>query len=362
MAMDGFAGGSFPASGASTQILREDLLDAAINLDKEKSAATFLAIPKTVANGITHEWLLDQLPATSTAGTSEGATWASGGVTGRTRLANSVQTFYRTFQVTMDMLTYSLKGRAPSVDNEYEHQVENFLLVQAQSMNARIVAKGTDASAVFVTDSTAVGLMAGFRGFQLTATADPSGGVQGTAAATNALSHNVSGAWSRTRFLQLHEAMFRLGANPNTLIVGPGVKADITNDILGEVAQSSNASASSIYGIPTVVRQMHTDSSGTEFTQDIQFIRTDYGRVAILVDRFVPEGTTSATNARGSTGVSGAAVFLIDRSKTRLAFWRPLKHYPLPPDGDRMRGYVHAGATLEAQHPNTIGVLYNITT
>lgn len=350
------AAGLYPAPATSTQILREDLLDAVINLDKNKKAAVFLAAPKTVANGLVHEWLIDQLPSTSTSGAVEGNDWASGAVTARTRLYNTVQTFRRDFAVSLDSVEYSLKGRAPGVSNEYEHQVENFLLATEQSIDARMVAAGTAVAAASATAATDTARAGALRNWQVSSTGTV--GVATAAAATNAVMIHIGGAWSRTKFLALHEYMFNLGADPDTLAVDSGVKADITNDILGEVAAATGqpANASAIYGTPQVIRQVHTDASQTEFNADIQYLRTDYGRVAILVDRFIPQAAT-ATNS-----LAGGAFFLYERSKVRVAFWRPLRHYPLPPTGDAMKGYVHSGATFELQHPNTLGVGYNITT
>ena len=171
---------------------------------------------------------------------------------------------------------------------------------------------------------------------------------------------NVSGAWSRSAFMALHEAMYKLCADPDTLAVDPGVKLDIVTDIMGEVAQSTGqpANASAMYGIPAVVRQQYVNTSTTDFSQDIQFMRTPFGRVAVLVDRFIPsEATPIATNA-----VSGGAAFLYERSRLRIAFWRPMRHYSIPPGGDSARGYVHTAATLELLHPNTVGVVYGLTT
>lgn len=347
---------SFPAAQASTIIYREDLMDVVMNLDIEKKAAVFLAAPKTTANGMTHEWELDELPVTSTAGNVEGADWASSSMTARTRLGNAVQTFKFNFGVSLDSVEYSIKGRAPGVKHEYNHQVGNYLQTLEQSIDATIVRNASVASVQATNATNATALMAGFRGYQVTTTA--AAGSAQSAAVTNVCMVNVSGAWSRARFLALHEFMFNFGASPNTLAVDPGVKADITNDILGEVAQSTGqpANASAVFGIPTVVRQLHTDASATEYTADIQFLRTDYGRVAVLVDRFIPQAATATTTT------AGGAFFLYDRSKVRVAFWRPIRHYPLPPNGDSMRGYVHAGATVEFLTPRAVGVGYNVTT
>jgi hypothetical protein len=152
--------------------------------------------------------------------------------------------------------------------------------------------------------------------------------------------------------------MFGLGADPDTLAVDPGVKTDITLDVLGEVASATGqpANASAIFATPVTLRQMHMDQSQTEFTQDIQFMRTPFGRIAVLVDRFIPTAATS------TDATIGGAFFLYERARLRVAFWRPLRHYPLPPTGDAAKGYVHGGVTLEVLHPQTIGVGYNVTT
>jgi len=335
-------GAGVPAPGAESN--REDLLDFVLNLDKEKAAAVFVAAPKTVANGMNHEWLTEGLPATATGGRLEGNDWGSATATmsARTRLANAVQTLQFDFSVSMDQVEYSRKGRTPGVANEYEHQVQNHLLVLEQSVDARAVALGTSVASVSASASSVSALMGAIRNWQTSATA-ATGTLQSGANVNYSL--NISGAWSRARYLQLHEAMFTAGANPNTLAVDPGVKSDITTDILGEDATAGR------------VRQVHFDSSQTEFTQDIQYMRTDYGRVAILVDRFIPTAALSTANA-----LAGGAFFLYDRAKVRFAFWRPMRHYPIPPTGDYFKGYVHCGVTLEELHPKTVGIGYNVTT
>lgn len=335
-----YAAGGYP-SLASGIYLREDLIDLVQNLDKEKEAAVFMAIPKTVANGLVHSWEIDTIPATATGGSVEGEDWVSAAITGRTRLNNAVQNFKYNIGVSLDALEYSLKGQAPGVANEYEYQIKRHLLALEQSLDARVVALGTAVASASAAASGDIARMGALRGFQASSTG--ASGVAESAAATNCCMIHIGGAWSRTRFLALHEFMFNQGANPNTLAVDPGVKADITLDVLGE----SGA---------TAIRQLHFDNSSTEFTQDIQFLRNDFGRVAVLVDRFIPTAAT-ATNS-----LAGGAFFLFDRSAVRLAFWRPMRHYPLPPTGDHMRGYVHAGATLEVLAPRQLGVGYNITT
>ena len=312
-----------------------------MNLDKNKEAAVFMSISKTTSNGQVHSWELDTLPATSTGGSLEGEDWASAALSARVRMNNAVQNFKFNVGVSLDALEYSLKGQAPGVGNEYQHQINRYLMALEQSVDARTVALGTSVASASAGASSTTALMGALRSFQVSATA--AAGSAESAAVTNCCQINVLGASSRARFLALHEFMFNQGANPDTLVVDPGVKGDITNDILGEAAS-------------TAIRQVHFDNSASEFTQNIQFLRTDYGRVAVLVDRFVPTAAT-ATNS-----LAGGAYFLFDRAQVRLAFWRPIRHYPLPPNGDHMRGYVHTGATIEVLSPRALGVGYNVTT
>jgi uncharacterized protein DUF5309 len=335
-----YAGGGFQAA-ASGIYLREDLIDVVQNLDKNKEAAVFMSIGKTTSNGMIHSWELDTIPATATGGSVEGEDWASAALSARIRLQNAVQNFKFNVGVSLDSLEYSLKGQAPGVGNEYQHQISRHLMALEQSVDARIVAAGTTVASASSTGSGSTALMGTLRSFQVSATA--AAGSAESAAVTNCCQINIAGAWSRSRFLALHEFMFNQGANPDTLVVDPGVKGDITNDILGESAA-------------TGIRQVHFDNSASEYTQNIQFMRTDYGRVALLVDRFVPTAAT-ATNS-----LAGGAYFLFEKAAVRLAFWRPIRHYPLPPNGEAARGYVHTGATIEVLSPRALGVGYNITT
>ncbi len=345
-----------------TESNREDLIDVAINLDRQKKAAVFLAAPKTVCNGLNHDWLVDTLPATSTAGAVEGNDWsvttASGTAMARIRLSNSVQTFVSGFAVSKDQVEYSLKGMTPAVANEYEHQVERFLLAIEQSVDARIVASGAAVSAVSASASGASAVFAAIRAWHASASAATgsvtTAGVTGNFIGASKI--NVSGSWSRTAFISLHQAMYALGADPDTLAVEPGIKQALVLDIMGETASATGqpANASAIYGVPPVVRQLYQQNLD-EFQQDIQFMRTPFGRVAVLVDRFIPTSASATTNA-----VSGDAAFLYERARLRVAFWRPMRHYPLPPTGDAIKGYVHTGVTLEVLHPGTVGTLYNL--
>jgi len=262
------------------------------------------------------------------------------------RINNAVQTFASGLSVSMDQVEYSRKGQTPGVANEYEYQVERFLLAIEQSMDARAVALGTGVSVNSASASNATARFRAIRGWHATVSAAT--GAVTTAAVASAGSGvsriNASGAWRNSDFLLLHESMYLLGGDPDTLAVDQGVAMDIADAVLGST------------GATSVLRQVYTKDNDSEFARDVQFMRTPFGRVAVLIDRFIPQAAI-VTDA-----ISGGAAFVYERARLRFAFWRPMRHYPLPPTGDSVKGYVHAGVTLEPLHPQTIGVIYNLST
>lgn len=313
-----------PAIGAEGN--REDLSDLIENLDKEKVAATFLTLPKTTTNSLLHEWLIDTLAATATAGAVEGDDWAAATLASRTRLGNVVQAIRRDFAVSFDQVKMSQNGQTAGVPNEYEYQVGKKLMEVTQSFDARIVANSTAVGSNAGNTSTPR-LMAALRAFS-----------------SSAVTGSLSGSFTLASLMGIHETMFGAGARPNTLVCSHGVKADITNALLA----SPTATGTHI---------MYTQPSSQVYDQSVEYIRTDFGRMAIVVDIFVPQLSATAAAA-----IDSAAYFVFDSSKIRLAQFRPLRHYPLPPNGDSFRGYVHGSMTLEVLHPSCLGWVHQVTT
>lgn len=312
-----------PAAG--TEGNREDLLDLITNLDKEKVAATFHALPKTTTNSLLHEWLIDVLAAaTNTAGADEGADFSAAALSGRTRFANAVQSFRSDFAVAFDQVKLSQNGITAGVPNEYEYAVGKKLMEVTQSMDARVVALGT--SVASNAGTTAVKrLMGALRAFS-----------------ASAVTLSTTGAFTITDLLNIQERMFGAGARPDTLVCSHGVKADITRAIMNDSG---------------VGRVSYNQPTQGAYDLNVEYIRTDFGRLAIITDIFVPQGSASA-----AAEIDSNAYFVFDRSKVRLAFFRQLRHYPLNPNGDAFRGYVHGSMTLEVLHPSALGIHTQVTT
>ena len=316
------------ATGAlATGGTREDLSDLLVILSPDDTPAVTM-LPKSTTQGLLHEWMTDVLSGTATAGVTEGDDFAASPLSARVRYGNVVQSFRKDFLVSNDQQQLAANGRTVGTGNEYDFQVGKSLKEIKRNIDARIWAQG----------SATVGSATGATG-----TARRMAAVRGWFATE--IQSNISGAFATASFLNLHETMYTEGADPDTLFVSPGVKADVSRTLLNDA------------GLARV--QWQGAVSDKTYAPIVDIIQTDFGRLAVVPDRWVPQSASTA--ASGVSG-DGASLFLIEKAKVRLAFFRPPKHYPLPPSGDSVRGFCLAALTVEVLHPSAVGVGYNVTT
>lgn len=158
--------------------------------------------------------------------------------------------------------------------------------------------------------------------------------------ATGGVTASVGGAFATAGFYKIQEAQWTAGIKAGTLVVSGGVKLDLSRTLLADSTLSS-------------VRNTDTVQNG-EYGPVIEVLRTDLGRVACLVDRWMPQATATAANLW-----EAPAYALLDTSRIRLAYWRQLRPYSLPPSGDNMRAYMQASLTVEVMNPLAIGLGLN---
>lgn len=314
--------------GQSNAATREDLSDLVAILSPDDTPAVTM-LPKTTTQGLLHEWMTDVLSATATAGADEGADFVASALSGRTRYNNVVQIFRKDIMVSNDEQQLAANGKTVgSGGNEYNYQVGKGLKEIKRNINARIWANGSSTVASITGATNAVRRMAAVRAWS-----------------ASAILTDVSGGFATGSFLNLHETMYSEGADPDTLFVSPGVKADVSRTLLND---------------GNLARVQWQDPLGANrYAPVIDIIQTDFGRLAVVPDRWIPQ--SGATAASASAG-QGGAYFLVEKSKLRLAFFRPPKSYPLPPGGDSVRGFVLAALTLEVLHPSAIGLGVNVST
>lgn len=326
----------YSGSGVSASVIgtREDVSNLLTMIDPDE-AMTLAVLARTTTAGLRHEWMTDVLAATSTAGAIQGDDWSGTSLTPRTRYWNFVQWFRKDYAITNDEIELSRRGQIIGVSDEARYQAGK----AGQEVNRNIDARFWSNTTAFGSASggnTATSLMANFRAF----------------ASANGISTSQGGAFSTAALYALHETMWATGAKPDTIFVSPGVKVDISRTLLGDIGYATSVPSGGL----GLVRNSDAVSGG-EYGPVIEFVRTDFGRLAIVVDRWIPQATaTTATLA------DSAAWFLVEKAKLRVAWWRPIRPYPVANTGDSIKAYVLGACTVEVLHPSCLGQAYNVTT
>lgn len=303
----GFSGGSAN---------REDLLDVITTIDPWDTPF-YSSAPKVNAMHTTHEWLVDAYAATATGGALEGGAFSADASLGRTRLTNWTQIFRREVSVADTQRAVNPAG----IRDEYEYQVMKRTREIARNIESRIFTIGA---------TTATG---GSGTIRIMKTLSDFGLFSATFSA-------ALGSANFSAILNLHEQIYTAGGNPDALYLSPGVKADFTQTMFA----SGSATA----------RQITLTQNERRIIQNIDVFESDFGLLAIIPDRFVPQ--FSAT-AQGNGGI-----FMLERSKAKIATLRPVKHTPMGKVGDDTRGMVVGELTLQVDHPSAHGyVRYVIT-
>jgi hypothetical protein len=309
---------------------REDLLDLISNISPYDTPFVTSA-PKVKANGVLHQWLVDTLAATSTAGAIEGGNWALDTTTRPSRLTNVTQIFRKDIAVSETQRSVNAAG----FKDAYQLELMKAMREIARNIEVRIfqgsgnVTSGP-ASTTAATDSGRI--MGNLQNF-LTATANKGSypAVPGTAFTELFASASSSAAnLTVTMFNDALEQAFDNGGNPEQCFASPKLKRQISN--FTATSQNRNIAA--------VEKKLVA-------AMDLYF--SDFGLIEIVLDRWVPEATntvttTAASDCRGN-------LFFLERAKNRLAWLRPMQHTLIGKLGDSVAGTVLGEATLEVLAP-----------
>lgn len=315
--------------------IREDV-DVITIIDPDETPSLSI-LPRTTTNGLKHEWLTDSLEATSTAGAFEGDSFSATALTPRTRYANYVQRFRKDFALSQDVILLSQRNGVIGTSSEMNLQAGKKHQEVNRNINARLYSVGSASYGSASGDTTTAPLFANIRNW----------------ASANGVNYNQSGAFSTAALYSLQETMWTAGAKPNTIIVSPGVRVDVSRTLLAD--KGFPTTVNGLGGLTTV--QNNDSISGGEYGPVIEYVRTEFGRCAIVMDRWVPQSSSTSLTASES-----AAWFLIEKEKVRLAWWRPVAPTSVAPQGDFMAAFMLGALTVEVLHPTCVGHAYNVTT
>lgn len=292
---------------------REDLLDL-VTMITPWDTPFFTSAPKTRAYHVTHDWVTDSLAATSTGGTAEGASFSSASLSARSRKTNVTQIFRKDVEVSNTQQAVNPAG----VKNEYQYQIQKALKEIARNIESRVfAASGASATG----DSTNARVMKNLNDFITTNVSSV-----GTTASSTPL--------SETDFNNTLEAIYTAGGNPESCYVSPGVKRDV-----------SGFTGSNTRNIA---------ASDKRLVAAVDVYDSDFGLIQVVLDRFIPQSTSNT--------VLTGRLFFLERAKNRIAFLRPLRHIPMAPVADAVRGMVLTELTLEVLAEDANGILARIKT
>lgn len=328
--------GVTPGVGAN----KEDLLDQIINIDPFDTPWVSQA-PKTTAKHVYHQWLKDDLGDTVTTATAnEGGDFSYDNQTSPpSREFNITSILRQDIGVTetqravdsagfADYYAYELQKATKRLAIKLEKLVLTSATYESGNSGTPRVFKNLPA---FVTTNTAY------------AGTNSLGRIGGTAgpAATGDSSH--AGLLTSGDFNDMLEKIYRQGGNPEQVYVSPKVKRQI----------SAFTIAGSQQDTPFV---RNIAASDKKLISSIDFYDTDFGIIQIVLDRWMPESSNTATTQATSTDTKGAAYFL-QRSMNRLAWLRPMTHQFVGKRGDTVAGIVVGEVTLEVLSEKANGVI-----
>ena len=333
-------GTSYDFGFAAGSANREDLTDVIVNIAPWETPF-FSSCPKIPIRHTTHEWLEDTLAAASanpySATMFEGADFSQQTMSVRVRKNNITQIFRKDIKVSETQRAVNPAG----VRDEYQYQIEIAMKELARHVETQIFNNAsTNTATGGITGAT--GTYRQFSPLQAFITTN----------LKSAGSSAASVGCGKAAIDVMIEACFIAGGTPARIYCHPNGKTNFANALGGSVGFANYRNIAA------------TDA---RIIGNIDAYMSNFGLIEIVPDRFIPTGSTTAT-AVGSaslslfSGVSGGKWWLIDQPKAKMGFLRPVKHVPLPPAGDAVRGMVLGELTLVVEAESAHGQAVNIIT
>ncbi len=341
--------------GPNVGLQREDLLDLITNIDPWDNIV-FAMLPKRRAKSTTHEWPVDTLPTAGRSGVADGAAFEAQGFQAPYRLRNFTQIFRWDVSVTGTEQEVVVAG----INEKLAYQVLNGTHAIAKAVEQRIfdIGTGSAATGTFNVSGVTTGLTS-FAGYSPGSTAVPGyGGPPGVGASNAARlmaplfqllpSSGLPSAWTypiadmasatltAVKVDDVCEIMFNNGLSPETIVLHPGVKRDLSNDLIG--GSTSNA-----------LNTRLIQASERKVIRGVDIYEGELCNLSVVPNRSIaipPAGT----HGYGFT-------WILQKDKLGIAFLRTIKAVPIAKRGDSDDTMVIGELTLELLHPVGAGAV-----
>lgn len=306
---------------------RESVMAMVTNIDPFDTPFLTMA-PKVPAKHTTEEWLTDTLAATSTAGRPEGQPFAADSLNAPSRTLNVTQIFGKHVVVSETQQVVSPYGFADT----FLYEIVKGTRETMRNIESRALGATTGQSAlgsVVVATATGSGVtarvMKNLADF-LTTTKLRAGSTRLGGTGTGASAQQLD----EGQFNAALELVYNQGGNPGFVFVSGAVKRKFSG-YAGSVAGAGGAA-------PTV----YVAATDRAVGRAINSYVSDFGLINVVLDRWMPQATNTATDNIIRTG----NVFILELPRCQIAFLRPLRFRRLAADGDRVRGMVVGELTI----------------
>lgn len=326
---------------------REDLVDL-ITLTSPYETPFFSMVQKGTALHTLHEWQTEALQNTATGGGAkynEGGAFSAGSVNDRTRLNNLCEIFRKDIQVSNTQRAV----RPAGIKDEYLHQIQIAIKEIGRDIEVTLF-QGAGGSATG-TSASGIRTMKTLRNFISTnsfVTTQTAIGATGVGFSTT--------AWSmgEIMFNNVLNQVYLQGGRVDTVFCnGPGKR---------QISRFAGAGASVVQG--SVVGRRNVDQASKKLYAAVDTYESDFGVVNIILDRFVGQldvGSNLASAQSTNADFLGNFMWFFQMDTWEIDFLRPLKHVPLPPGGDAVRGMVLSELTLAAFAEQWNAVVGNVS-
>lgn len=141
---------------------------------------------------------------------------------------------------------------------------------------------------------------------------------------------------------QIMETTVTNGGAPSLLVMGVGSKIDLSTALRQTVSSTA-----------TTINQSNIAASEKRIIRSVDFYDGDYGSVAMVWSRQVPQGANTT---------SGGKVWAIQPDMIQIGDFSPMQHVPLAKTGLSTKGMIAHEIGYMLLNPRAIGVINNVTT
>jgi hypothetical protein len=303
--------------GTNTGTVREDLYGVISNIDPSEAPA-FNSFPKSQCKAPTHQWLVETLGATTTAGAVEGEDWGLNTATSRpTRLENYTVITRKDIQISETVRAVDHAG----FKDAYQREVAKGMREVVR--NSEIMLWQVPSASASTGSSVTARMIRAFQYWQTATTVSVNVTAQLSASSGIALNNAMNNAWNN-------------GASPEQCYVSGPIKRIISQFTAPQ--QNRNVVAAE-----------------KRLTNVIDFYDTDFGPLEIVLDRWIPTAAASST-----TYAAGNHIWLLTKGQNRIAMLRPLMHVLVGKRGDSTAGFILQEWTLEVLNPSANYFVYGL--